>query len=106
MRVMRLAIVAGAVAAMALAGTASANAASTSCNAGGLIKLSPGLGTEAQVQNVTVKGTLSGCESSESKASEGKFDGALQDRRSDRLRSPRRRVASVPRRKKTRSSSS
>ena len=74
MRAMRLAIVAGTVAAMALAGTASANAASTSCSAGGLIKLSPGLGTEAQVQNVTVKGTLSGCESSESHATEGKFE--------------------------------
>jgi len=74
MRAMRLAVAATtAMAALALVGTASASAASTSCNAGGLIKLSPGLTNEPQVQNVTIKGTLAGCESNESKASEGKF---------------------------------
>ena len=73
MRAMRLAIVAGAMAALALAGTASANAATTSCNAGGSIKLSPGLTTEPAVQNVVIKGTLAGCESNESKATGGKF---------------------------------
>jgi len=74
MRAMRVVVVSGAMAALALAGSASANAASTSCSAGGSIKLSPGLTSEPQVQNVTIKGTLSGCESSESKATEGKFD--------------------------------
>ena len=74
MRATRVAVVAGATAALALASAASANAASTSCSAGGSIKLSPGLTSEPQVQNVTIKGTLSGCESSESKATEGKFD--------------------------------
>ncbi len=73
MRAIRLAAVGATMAALAFAGTASASAASTSCSAGGAIKLSPGLTTEAQVQNVTVKGTLAGCESSESKATQGKF---------------------------------
>ena len=61
------------MAALALVGTASASAASTSCNAGGIIKLSPGLSSEPQVQNVIVKGTLAGCESNESKVKTGKF---------------------------------
>lgn len=73
MRAMKVAVVAGAMTALALAGGASANAASTSCSAGGSIKLSPGITSEPQVQNVVIKGTLSGCESSGSKASEGKF---------------------------------
>ena len=73
MRAMRLAVVVGAMAALALAGTASASAASTSCNAGGMIKLSPGLTSEPQVQNVMVKGTLAGCESNESNVKTGKF---------------------------------
>ena len=74
MRAMRLvAVAATTTVALALVGTASASAASTSCNAGGLIRLSPGLTNEPQVQNVLVKGTLAGCESNESKASEGKF---------------------------------
>ncbi|HTY96929.1 MAG TPA: hypothetical protein VMB91_07790 [Solirubrobacteraceae bacterium] len=71
---MRLAVLAGTMAALALAGTAaSASAASTSCNAGGSIKLSPGITSEPQVQNVTVKGTLAGCESNESRVKSGKF---------------------------------
>ena len=74
MRAMRLAVAATTtMALLGLVGTASASAASTSCSAGGLIKLSPGLTNEPQVQNVMIKGTLAGCESNESKASEGKF---------------------------------
>ena len=75
MRAMRLGVLAGTMAALALAGTAaSASAASTSCNAGGSVKLSPGLTSEPQVQNVIIKGTLAGCESNESKATTGKFE--------------------------------
>ena len=73
MRATRLTVVLGTMAALALVGTASASAAGTSCDAGGMIKLSPGLTSEPQVQNVLVKGTLAGCESNESKVKSGKF---------------------------------
>jgi hypothetical protein len=40
---------------------ASASAATTCSGNSGTIKLSPGLQESAQVQNITIKGTLSGC---------------------------------------------
>jgi hypothetical protein len=49
------------LAAMGLAVPAGASAATTCSGNKGSIKLSPGLGGSAQVQNVTIKGTLSGC---------------------------------------------
>jgi len=73
MRVIKLMAVAAVVGALALVGTASASADSTTCTTGGSIKLSPGLTTTPTVQNVTVKGTLAECASVESEATEGKF---------------------------------
>jgi hypothetical protein len=52
---------------------ASASAATTTCESSGTIKLSPGLSNTAQVQNVTVKGALSGCSGEESTVTSGKF---------------------------------
>jgi hypothetical protein len=52
---------AGPVALMGVS-AASASAAGTTCTGNsGWIKLSPGLSESAQVQNVSIKGTLSGC---------------------------------------------
>jgi hypothetical protein len=73
MRIMRMAAVAALMGAFALVGTASASADTTSCNTSGSIKLSPGLTTTASVQNVTVKGALTGCSGLESEVTEGKF---------------------------------
>jgi len=73
MRVIKLMAVAAVVGALALVGTASASADSTTCTTGGSIKLSPGLTTTPTVQNVTVKGTLGECASVESETTEGKF---------------------------------
>jgi hypothetical protein len=71
--VLRLSFVAALVVAFALVGTATASADSTSCAAGGVIKLSPGLTNTPAVQNVTVKGTLAECASVESEVTMGKF---------------------------------
>ena len=68
----RMAIVAALFAAFALVGTASASAATPSCATSGTIKLSPGLTNEATVQNVQIKGTLSGC-GEETGVTTGKF---------------------------------
>jgi hypothetical protein len=54
--------------------TASASAATASCETSGSIKLSPGLSAAAQVQNVTIKGTLKGCVGEESTVTTGKFE--------------------------------
>jgi hypothetical protein len=73
MRISRLAVVAAVVSALCLAAAASASADSTSCTAAGTVKLSPGLTETPQVQNIQIKGTLSGCVSVESTVTEGKF---------------------------------
>ena len=73
MRIPRFMVVAAAVSGLCLAATASASADSTSCTAAGSVKLSPGLTETPQVQNIQIKGTLSGCVSIESTVTEGKF---------------------------------
>jgi hypothetical protein len=61
-------------AAIAGAGAASANAATTeTCENNATVKLSPGLSNSAQVQNITVKGTLTNCTGEESIVSSGKY---------------------------------
>ncbi|HTR72577.1 MAG TPA: hypothetical protein VMG80_03200 [Solirubrobacteraceae bacterium] len=47
--------------------------ATTTCENSGTIKLSPGLSNTATVQNVTIKGKLSNCSSTESAVTEGKY---------------------------------
>jgi hypothetical protein len=50
------------IGAMGLAAAPAGASAGTTCSANsGSIKLSPGLQESAQVQNITIKGTLSGC---------------------------------------------
>jgi hypothetical protein len=62
MRISRLFVVAALVGACCLAASASASAATASCTgATGKIKLSPGLSETAAVQNIQVKGELTGC---------------------------------------------
>jgi hypothetical protein len=62
MRISRLFVVAALVGACCLAATASASAATATCTgATGKIKLSPGLTETAAVQNIQVKGELTGC---------------------------------------------
>src|ERR1700739_424849 len=62
MRISKLFIAAALVGAFALAATASASAATATCaGATGKIKLSPGLTETAAVQNIQVKGVLTGC---------------------------------------------
>jgi hypothetical protein len=69
----RLVVVGALLAAFAMVGTASASAASTSCEANGKIKLSPGLSNTAAVQNVQIKGSLTNCVSVESPVTSGAF---------------------------------
>jgi len=58
----------------ALGATASASAApTTTCENSGTVKLSPGLSTSPQVQNITVKGTLSNCAGEENTLTSGKY---------------------------------
>lgn len=71
--VMRVAAVAALMSAFAVVGTASASADTTSCNASGTIKLSPGLSTTAHVQNVIIKGTLTECHDEESSVTGAAF---------------------------------
>ncbi len=73
MRTLRIAAVAALMGAFALVGTASASADSTTCNTSGTIKLSPGLSTTPQVQNVSIKGSLAECASVESEVTSGKY---------------------------------
>jgi hypothetical protein len=73
MRISRLIAVAALVGSFCLAATASASADTTSCTAAGSVKLSPGLSETPQVQNIQIKGTLSGCSGEESSVTEGKF---------------------------------
>ena len=62
MRFSRIVAVAALVGACCLAATASASAAEATCSgATGKIKLSPGLTETAAVQNIQVKGELTGC---------------------------------------------
>jgi hypothetical protein len=70
---MKLAVVAALVAAFAMAATTSASADTTSCSTEGSVKLSPGLSEKPHVQNITVKGTLSGCTGEGSSVIEGKY---------------------------------
>ena len=56
------------------ASAASASAASTTCATEGSIKLSPGLSTTPTVQNVSIKGTLTGCKGVENSFTGGKFN--------------------------------
>ncbi len=71
--VSRFFVLAALVAALAMVSAASASADTTSCQASGTIKLSPGLSESAQVQNVSIKGSLSECAGTESSATSGKF---------------------------------
>jgi hypothetical protein len=60
--IIRMAALAALFAAFAVVGTASASAATATCTgANGKIKLSPGLSETATVQNIQVKGELTGC---------------------------------------------
>src|SRR6185312_12799662 len=62
MRISRLFVLAALVGACCLAATASASAATATCTgATGKIKLSPGLTETPAVQNVQIKGELTGC---------------------------------------------
>lgn len=62
MRISRLFVVAALVGACCLAATASASAATATCTgATGKIKLSPGLTETPAVQNIQIKGELTGC---------------------------------------------
>jgi hypothetical protein len=70
---LRLSVVGSLLAAIAMTGAASASADTTTCSASGSIKLSPGLSTTPTVQNVQIKGSLSGCASTESTMTAGKF---------------------------------
>jgi hypothetical protein len=72
---MRKAILTGVVTALAIIAVpaASASADTTSCENNATIKLSPGLSNTPQIQNVTVKGTLSNCSGEESTATSGKY---------------------------------
>jgi hypothetical protein len=54
--------------------TASASAATAGCETSGTIKLSPGLSSVAQVQTVTIKGTLKNCSGEESSVTSGKYE--------------------------------
>jgi hypothetical protein len=70
----RLIVAVALVAAFAVVGAASASADTTSCTVTeGKIKLSPGVSETPTVQNVQVKGTLSGCSGEESAFTGGKF---------------------------------
>jgi hypothetical protein len=73
MKFTKIAAALAAVGALALLGSASAMADSTSCQTSGTIKLSPGLGAEPATQNVMLKGTLSECASVESAVTGGKY---------------------------------
>jgi len=58
---------------------ASASAASTTCTGNsGTIKLSPGLSQSLHVQNITIKGTLSGCSGAESSVTGAKYVAQLK----------------------------
>jgi hypothetical protein len=71
----RLIVAVALIAAFAVIGTASASADTTSCTVTeGKIKLSPGLTETAAVQNVQVKGMLTGCSGEESSFTGGKFN--------------------------------
>lgn len=70
---LKLSVVGSLMAAIAMTGAASASADSTTCSATGSIKLSPGLSTTPTVQNVQIKGSLSGCAGTESTMTGGKF---------------------------------
>ena len=70
---LKLSVVGSLMAAIAMTGAASASADTTTCSASGTIKLSPGLSATPTVQNVQIKGSLSGCASTESTMTGGKF---------------------------------
>jgi hypothetical protein len=70
---LKLSVVGSLMAAIAMTGAASASADTTTCGASGTIKLSPGLSATPTVQNVQIKGSLSGCASTESTITSGKF---------------------------------
>jgi hypothetical protein len=70
---LKLSVVGSLMAAIAMAGAASASADTTSCTNSGTVKLSPGLEATPHVQNITVKGVLTGCSGVESTQTEGKY---------------------------------
>ena len=78
MRKMVLSMVVAAIAVMGATASAASAAPTTTCENSGTIKLSPGLSATPQVQNVTVKGVLSNCVSSESSVTGGKYVGHLK----------------------------
>jgi hypothetical protein len=72
MRLSRLILAAALVGAFCLAASASASATpSTSCEAEGSVKLSPGLTKTAHMQNVQIKGTVKNCAGTESEEFKG-----------------------------------
>lgn len=74
MRISRLVVLAAIVGAFSLAASASASAATATCSgATGKIKLSPGLTETAAVQNVQIKGELTGCTGEEGVKESYKF---------------------------------
>jgi hypothetical protein len=70
---LKLSVVGSLMAAIAMTGAASASADTTTCSASASIKLSPGLSTTPTVQNVQIKGSLSGCAGVESTMTAAKF---------------------------------
>jgi hypothetical protein len=73
-RLARLSVVAALMSAFAMAATPSAASAdSTTCSNSGTIKLSPGLEATPHVQNISIKGTLTGCAGAESAVTEGAY---------------------------------
>jgi hypothetical protein len=73
---MRKIVLTMAIAALGVLGatTASASAApNATCNYAGNVKLSPGLSNTAKTQNITIKGTLSGCTGEEPAVTSGTY---------------------------------
>jgi hypothetical protein len=75
---MVLSMVIAAIAVMGATASAASAAPTTTCEASGTIKLSPGLSNTAAVQNVSVKGSLKNCSGEESAVTSGKLNAHLK----------------------------
>src|SRR5271166_6642636 len=73
MPVPKLVAVAVLVGASCLAASASADAATVTCSAEALVKLSPGLSEKPAAQNMQLKGRLAGCSGEEDKFTGARF---------------------------------
>lgn len=73
MRRLVLSAIVAAFTVMGVAATSASAASTTTCENSGTIKLSPGLSTTPQVQNVILKGTLANCTGEESAVTSGKY---------------------------------